>query len=69
MTTLYKLAADHFLAVPVVAAGLAAFVSKIDDVILFTLRFFDAATIKAELDRLDALAKAEVDKEAATQPK
>lgn len=57
--------ANHIVVVPVVAAAGAAFVAKIDDVIVFALRFFDPQTIKDELDRLDARAKARVDKDAA----
>ena len=55
---------DHIVAVPVIAAGAAAADARNDSLILFALRFFDAETIKDELDRLDALAKAQVDKDA-----
>lgn len=60
---------NHILAEPGAVAIGVAFLAKIDDVILFLLRFFDAQTIKDELDRLDALAKARVDKDAANAPK
>ncbi len=56
---------DHIVAVPLIAAALGGAAAKVDAIILFLLRFFDADTIKEELDRLDALAKAQVDKDAA----
>lgn len=57
--------ANHIIVIPAVAACVAAVVARIDSVILFALRFFSPDTIKSELDRLDALAKARVDKDAA----
>lgn len=60
-----KLILNHVLAEPGVVAVISVLVSKIDMVILFALRYFDAQTIKDELDRLDEIIKAEVDKEAA----
>jgi hypothetical protein len=59
---------NHIIAVPVVAAAISALVTNIDRVIVFMLRFFKPETIKAEIDRLDALAKARVDKDSAPQP-
>lgn len=65
METIKAVAVSHFLALPIVASGLTLFCAKIDAVILFALRFFKPETIKAEIDRLDAMAKARVDKDAA----
>ncbi len=59
---------QHILAVPVVAATLAYAAGRVDDIILFLLRFFPAQTIKDELDRLDTAAKIRVDKDAALPP-
>ena len=59
-----KIVLEHVFAEPGAVALSVLFLAKIDAVILFALRYFDAKTIKDELDRLDALAKAEVDKEA-----
>lgn len=60
-----KLVLNHVLAEPGAVAAAAVVLAKIDDIILFALRYFDAQTIKDELDRLDALAKARVDQDAA----
>ncbi len=49
----------------IVVGLVVAIVANIDHIIVFALRFFDADTIKSELDRLEVIAKHEVDKEAA----
>ena len=69
MDLLKKIALEHILAEPGAVAVIAYALGRVDDIILFTLRFFPAATIKAELDTLDALAKARVDADAAKAPK
>lgn len=69
MDIINKIVFNHIMAEPGVVAAVAVFLAKIDDVILFLLRFFDAQTIKDELDRLAAMAKARVDKDAANAPK
>ena len=56
---------DHIIAVPAVAAVLAYALGRVDDIIIFLLRFFQPETIKAELDRLEAVAKARIDLDAA----
>ena len=60
-----KIVIDHVLAEPGIVAVIAAAVTNIDRLIAFALRFVPAATLKAELDRIDKLADAEVDKVAA----
>lgn len=67
MDFINKLVFNHILAEPGIVAAVAIAVARIDSIILFALRFFSAQTIKDELDRLDELAKKEVDKEANIQ--
>ena len=65
MEILYKFAAEHVAAVVAGSAAFAYALGRIDDIILFLLRYFDPQTIKDELDRLDAIIKARVDLDAA----
>ncbi|MDE2099553.1 MAG: hypothetical protein KGL39_20035 [Patescibacteria group bacterium] len=69
MDIINRIVANHVLSSISATAGFAYALGRIDDIIIFALRFFDRATIEAELDRLDSLAKKEVDKVAAQQQK
>lgn len=69
MDLINKIVFNHVIAEPGVVAVVAYGLGRIDDIILFALRFFSPDTIKSELDRLDGLAKARVDKDAADAPK
>lgn len=62
---IHNIIINHVMAEPGVVALVAVCIARIDSAIIFALRFFPPQTIKDELDRLDALAKAEVDKDAA----
>lgn len=59
---IFKLVIDHFLAIPAVAGLIALILLKIDKIILFALRFFDKETLKKEIDKLEDLAQARIDK-------
>lgn len=64
MKALADILLQHILGIAGVATALGALVQKLDAVVVFLLRFVSPEIIKAELDRLNALAKAEVDKDA-----
>ncbi len=66
MDELKQIAIAHFMAVPAVAAFLAACAARIDGIILFTLRFFPPEKINAEIERLAAKGEARVNKDAGT---
>ena len=65
MDYIKKLIIDHILIMSSVTAALVALVAKLDSVILFLLRFVSKDVLEAKLDQLNAIAKAEVEKEAA----
>jgi hypothetical protein len=65
IAALSKLVSQNLLASTTVVAAIAYAGGRIDDIILFSLRFFDPATLKAKVDSLDAALKARIDKDAA----
>ena len=69
MDIINKLVLDHVLASHGIVVLITLFITKLDAIILFALRFFSADTINAELDRLDQAAKARVSADAAQPPK
>lgn len=62
MNFIKTLVLNHVLASASVAAALTGLVAKLDKVIALALRFVPKAVIEKEIDRLDALAKAEVER-------
>lgn len=68
MDWINKLVMQHVLAEPGIVAVLAYALGRVDDLIFFALRFVDAATLDAYVDRLDAIVKARINKDAANPP-
>lgn len=59
-----KAVQSHAVLYHAVLVALVGGLARIDSVIVFLLRFFPPEKINAELDRLEALAKARVNKDA-----
>ncbi len=55
---------NHVMAEPGVVGLIAAVLTNIDRLIVLALRFVPAQTLKDEVDRIDAAAKARIDKDA-----
>jgi energy-coupling factor transporter transmembrane protein EcfT len=68
MDTLKTWAINHILASHGIVAFTALCVAKIDWLIKLALKFVPAQVLKDEVDRLDAAAKARIDRDAAQPP-